>query len=845
VGTPAQDVLRGRGGNDRIDGRAGADRLYGDAGNDVITAGDGDTVNGGSGRDRVKLSVTTLNFRVNCGTGRDRVAVRAPRALPSRAILSRLKNCEARKITRTKPDATPPAPTPSVGGGLPPETSPSIVPAPADVAPPETTLGTAITGTTSTFTFSTDQSGASFQCRLDGPGRPGAYDPCASPVTYTGLAFGSYTFFVRAVASSGASDPTPATHGFVVAMPLATAPTITSPVDGSWSNTSTITVSGTAEAGRLVTLYDGTSARGTTSATLLGQWSIQIADVSDGPHTYTATADNSPLSAKSTVHVDTQAPETTITSGPTGTTTDPSPAFAFASTDATASFECRLDGPAGTGTYQPCTAPQTYTDLADGTYSFNVRAKDPAENHDPTPATRDFTIKRRVNVVADAIWTAPGSAIAGEPVTFDGCGSNGDAPLAYEWSWGSASSEVWATTCSASYTFPSAGPRVVALRVTDGDGETSYAEKEFNVAAPPDPEGPETTIEGGPDGTDTRSFAGFKFSSSKPGSWFRCRLDFGLWSWCSSPKAFVKLANGEHTFEVAAVDPDGNFDASPAARTWTVDAPATPPGQDCMTDPSVCGFPDVENTGVTPGTTLAPINGDVTLETPGELFENKLVTGSIIVAAPNVTIRNVKLIATGDYGIRSFSWLQDVSGLILDHVEIDLNGRYDVKGLAFDGYTARHVFFHNGSDCAHMGVNATVEDSLCTVGLDADGDGWPDDKAVCDGTDHLDGIQSDGGSNLTIRHNTIRNPCSQTSAILMSTNTEPIKDVTIQDNLLAGGGYSLYCSAGPKVVNEAVVGNRFARTYFPDGGFWGPHTGCSTAYVFLNNVWDDTGRPVG
>ena len=43
-----------------------------------------------------------------------------------------------------------------------------------------------------------------------------------------------------------------------------------------------------------------------------------------------------------------------------------------------------------------------------------------------------------------------------------------------------------------------------------------------------------------------------------------------------------------------------------------------------------------------------------------------------------------------------------MSGLLLDHVEIDLSGNYDIKGIAFDGYTARNVFFHNGSDCAHM-----------------------------------------------------------------------------------------------------------------------------------------------
>jgi hypothetical protein len=261
-----------------------------------------------------------------------------------------------------------------------------------------------------------------------------------------------------------------------------------------------------------------------------------------------------------------------------------------------------------------------------------------------------------------------------------------------------------------------------------------------------------------------------------------------------------------------------------------------------MQDPSACGFPDVENVGVIPGTTLTPVNGTVTLSTPGQVYENKLVTGSISVTAPNVTIRNVKLVATDQYyGIRAFGWQHNTDGLLVENVEIDLNGRTEIKGIAFDGYTARKVFFHNGSDCAHFSSDVTIEDSLCVVGPDANDDGVPDNTSFCNGPEHFDGFQSDGGSNIVLRHNTIRVPCGQTSAILMSTNTSGIRNVTIQDNLMAGGGYTLYCNAGPDVPNETVTGNRFARSYFSKGGYWGHKTGCDAADVFSSNVWDDTG----
>ena len=72
-----------------------------------------------------------------------------------------------------------------------------------------------------------------------------------------------------------------------------------------------------------------------------------------------------------------------------------------------------------------------------------------------------------------------------------------------------------------------------------------------------------------------------------------------------------------------------------------------------MADPSACGYPDVETVGVKPGVALTPVSGTVTLSKAGQVYENKVVTGSISVTAPNVTIRNVKVIATDEwYAIR-------------------------------------------------------------------------------------------------------------------------------------------------------------------------------------------------
>jgi uncharacterized repeat protein (TIGR01451 family) len=87
---------------------------------------------------------------------------------------------------------------------------------------------------------------------------------------------------------------------------------------------------------------------------------------------------------------------------------------------------------------------------------------------------------------------------------------------------------------------------------------------------------PTTKITDGPDGV-TGPTVTFAFTSSQPLGGFLCRLDGGVRSPCSSPAAFGPLADGPHTFEVAAVDADGLVDPDPPSRAFTVVAPPVVP----------------------------------------------------------------------------------------------------------------------------------------------------------------------------------------------------------------------------------------------------------------------------
>jgi hypothetical protein len=82
-------------------------------------------------------------------------------------------------------------------------------------------------------------------------------------------------------------------------------------------------------------------------------------------------------------------PETTITSGPTegSTITSPTPNFAFSSDQASAGFQCAVDGAAFSG----CRSGDSIGPLAHGAHSFQVRAR-VGTVRDATPATRSFSV---------------------------------------------------------------------------------------------------------------------------------------------------------------------------------------------------------------------------------------------------------------------------------------------------------------------------------------------------------------------------------------------------------------------------------------------------------------------
>ena len=111
-------------------------------------------------------------------------------------------------------------------------------------------------------------------------------------------------------------------------------------------------------------------------------------------------------------------------------------------------------------------------------------------------------------------------------------------------------------------------------QVCDADGTCASAE------GTPDTLPPETTLFQTPDALVAQTSATFAFTCNETSARndeyceLKCRLDENEFETCDSPKTYDALADGEHSFEVKAIDASGNVDPTPAKHTWTVDATA-------------------------------------------------------------------------------------------------------------------------------------------------------------------------------------------------------------------------------------------------------------------------------
>lgn len=253
-----------------------------------------------------------------------------------------------------------------------------------------------------------------------------------------------------------------------------------------------------------------------------------------------------------------------------------------------------------------------------------------------------------------------------------------------------------------------------------------------------------------------------------------------------------------------------------------------------------CGYPSPRTTGVPPGLRLKP-SGSIVARTAGQVITRLAVDGTIDVAADNVTIKDTSVSYSSSccWAIRI---APGVSGTVLKYDTI--HGSNSRAGsLAWAVYNTGsaasvvedHVYTYDADRI--LDGPGTVANSYCLANANIPGE-------------HYECVYAGQGS-VTINHDTLLNPHAQTGADWVGEDFGNIGRYTVENSLLAGGGYTLYGAApqpgarGVLVGPVTIVNNRFSRLYFPRGGYWGTHAWFATAQtLWSGNVWDNTDKVV-
>jgi hypothetical protein len=272
---------------------------------------------------------------------------------------------------------------------------------------------------------------------------------------------------------------------------------------------------------------------------------------------------------------DSDAPETTIDQAPAMFSNAGQVTFLFSSNDPKATFSCLIDRELP----QPCQSPYVRS-LPDGSHSFSVRASDQAGNTDDTPAELVWTIDTVPPETSLVDAPPPVDNTVMPKFTF----RSSEANVVFDCSLDNAAF----SPCESGASFGPVGDDThsFAVRARDraGNIDSSPAIYPWRV----DTSTPDTEITSGPaDASASRSTtASFDFRSPDKGSnvTFQCSLDGAGFVACTAPHDVTGLGQGTHTFAVRVRDVAGNFDPSPADRSWTVDL--TPPDTSILTGPT-------------------------------------------------------------------------------------------------------------------------------------------------------------------------------------------------------------------------------------------------------------------
>lgn len=238
--------------------------------------------------------------------------------------------------------------------------------------------------------------------------------------------------------------------------------------------------------------------------------------------------------------------------------------------------------------------------------------------------------------------------------------------------------------------------------------------------------------------------------------------------------------------------------------------------------------PDEGNTGVPPGTTLVPVERDVTITEDGAVVDGQDIHGKLVVRARDVKVTRSRIRGRGD----TTSVVVDAGAaenFLIEDSEITVDApNGTAQGLWGSSLTARRVHVHVASNGMTLHGSSTLAYSF------VHGTSFAQPSATL--------VHVAGASPVRLIGNQLAAAGQANAALQVSQTAAHIDDLLVDGNWASGGQCSFNFALGRGTPFQATVQN---NRFMGNTAYACPIIkGTAVTLVGEGNVWDDTGAPV-
>lgn len=402
------------------------------------------------------------------------------------------------------------------------------------------------------------ETGGYIECKIEGSGYNGeyvGYTTVTSPWSLPELPEGTYTITCRYVDESG-NPGEETSYTIVIDRTAPGAPTVAGPGNPTNDTTPLVTVTPAEAGGTLECKVDD-------GEYFSVEGSFSTEELSDGDHTVTCrqtdNAGNTGSEGVTTITVDTTAPGEVTIDGPSGPTSDTTPAFNLSGAQPGDTYECKVDD----GEFVETGSTFVAAELGEGTHTVTCHLVDEAGNVGP-----DSSEEVEIDL------SAPGSVTITGPT-----GPTNDTTPTVEITTDETGGFVECKiddgefqTVTSPWTLPELGEgtHTVTCHYVDGAGN-SGADSTITIVI--DTAAPSAVTIDGPSGLINTATPTYTLTGGQPDGSYQCKVDDGSYAGVGSSFTTSTLSQGAHSVTCQAIDAAGNTTA-PVSKNVTVDTVA-------------------------------------------------------------------------------------------------------------------------------------------------------------------------------------------------------------------------------------------------------------------------------